>query len=133
VTRAAALLLAVAACGGSSQHATPPPPPPPPYDPGPLAAELHGEIVKMAMVVASNQSDCPRMAHELGALFETMRASVTEAKRVKQDPEAAKALTTELHRYDAEMTGLSDRIAAGLVTCHDNLDLRDVMVTMPTL
>lgn len=131
MTRAALLLLV--ACG---HPAKPAPPAPPKVDTAALAAELDAQLAELALVLHRDRADCPALAGNLRALFVRMDATMKRAREVQKDPEAAKALTSDLKRYDAAAAERAAAMEAELTPdapCIRDQGVRDALMAMPTL
>ena len=62
-----------------------------------------------------------------------MRGGAEHVATMQQDPALAKLITTELRSYDSRSSGLTDRIAAGLIACRRDHDVLLLVDTIPTL
>lgn len=124
-------LLVAAAC--SSNKPAPEAPRPAKPDIKTIAKRMQQGMLEMAEITRQTRTACPQMAARLRELFPRMRVDLDEAKRVSDDPELAKQLTTELKTYDTAMRGAADEVFASLAACKDDRDVQQVMTTMPTL
>ena len=134
--RASALVvLVICACGAPAKPA-PAPAPARSYDPAEvkqLAGALEDVLASMAAIVTERAGDCPAIAHELRALFQTSAPTFARARALMKDPDAARALTTEMHTYDAQSAKLTDRVGQGLEPCAGDADVKAAIDAMPTL
>lgn len=130
--RVLALALLVA-CG---HPAKPTPPEKPTVDTAALAAELDAQQAELALVLHRDRAACPALAANLRALFARMETTMARARDAQRDPEVAKALTSDLKRYDAAAAERSTRMEAELTPdapCIRDQAVRDALMTMPTL
>jgi len=126
--RALVVLAALAACGGG-QH---------PRSTGmrELAAEMDAEMAEVVRIVHDLRADCPAMATQLRAVFVRMKVSVDRAHLAQQDPALATELTTEMRRYDNASKRRMAQIESDFTvnaTCAADPEVRDALMTMPTL
>lgn len=127
-----ALLALLVACG----HAKPAPATPPKVDTAALAAELDAQQAELALVLHRDRAECAALAANLKALFARMSATMTRAREATKDPAVAKALTTDLKRYDAAAAQRGAQMDADVTPdapCIHDQAVRDTLVTMPTL
>jgi hypothetical protein len=118
-------------CGGTRAPAKPAP-----IDPKALAAELAGELAEVADVVHAHRDDCPALAGALRGVFARMRDSIAIAHRAQLDDATAKQLVIEMRAYDQVTAQHTAAIAADFTasaTCANDREVRDVLMSMPTL
>lgn len=133
--RIVAIVVVIAACGGPSKPAQEPEPKTG-YDEKELvqiAAGFHDVLTGMLAIVETRAGDCPAIARDFRALFAKSQPIFARAHRLAQDPDAARALTAELHTHDAEAAGIADKIADGLRPCAGDADVKAAIDAMPTL
>ena len=125
--------LVLAACGSPKPA---PPPPKPTLDTAALAAELDAQQAELALVLSRDRADCAVLATNLTALFGRMDITLARAREAQKDPELAKALTSDLKRYDATAAERAARMEAELTPdapCIRDPGVRDALMNMPTL
>lgn len=130
MTRLALVLLV--ACG----HASPKQPAKPAADTAALAAELDAQQAELALVLHRDRADCPALAANLKALFSRMTITMNRARELQNDPEVAKALTSDLRRYDAAAAERAAQMEAEVTPdapCIHDPGVRDALMNMPTL
>ena len=128
------VLLCLAACGGS-QH--PRPAPKPEFDAKALAAQLDAVMAEIEAATHAYEHDCAAMVSELAKIETRAQGPIQQARAAQQDPEHARALTSELRVYNQAAAGRSDVIAMHLAICykqHPELDeqVQHVVDSMPT-
>ena len=124
-------VLAILGCGGKAAHRRPAP-----IDARALAGELAGELAELAAVVHLYREDCPSLARALRGVFARMRDSIAIAHRAQLDDAMAKQLVIELRAYDQVSAQHTAAIAADFTAsarCANDREVRDVMMSMPTL
>ena len=127
------LATVLAACAAKQPAA---PPPKPRVDTAALAAELDAHQAELALVLTRDRADCTALATNLRALFARMEVTLDRAREAQKDAEVAKALTSDLKRYDAAAAERTARMEAELTPdapCIRDPRVRDALMTMPTL
>lgn len=123
-----AVILLLVACGSK-----PAPEQPKPFDAAAFAARVHTDLVDLAAVVARGKTSCPQLAVDLRAYWPRLEATMNEAARIGENPDAAQQVTTELTKYGERATKLQETISVDLAACRDDADVREAMRAMPTL
>ena len=128
------VLLGLAACGGSQR---PRPAPKPEFDAKALAAQLDAVMAEIEAATHTYEHDCATMVSELAKIETRARGPIDQARAAQQNPEHARALTSELRAYNQAAAGRSDVIAMHLAICykqHPELDdqVQHVVDSMPT-
>lgn len=129
------VVFCVAACGGSQKPASPPPKSQ--FDAKALAAQLDAVMSEIEAATHAYEHDCASMVSELAKIETRARGPIEEARAAQQNPEQARALTSELRTYNQAAAGRSDVIAMHLAICykqHPELDeqVQHVVDSMPT-
>ena len=127
------LVALLVACG---HPAKPKSPGPPKVDTAALAAELDAQQAELALVLHRDRADCPALAANLKALFARMTVTMDRARDAQKDPAVAKALTSDLKRYDAAAAERNAQMEADVTTdapCIRDQGVRDALTSMPTL
>ena len=125
--------LALIGCGGAKPAQQPAKPT---LDTATLAAELDAHQAELALVLSRDRADCAALATNLAALFGRMGATMARAREAQRDPQVAKALTSDLKRYDAAAAERAARMEAELTPdapCIRDPGVRDALMNMPTL
>jgi len=127
------VMLLLGACAGARPA---PQPARPTLDTAALAAELDAHQAELALVLSRDRADCAALATNLAALFRRMEVTMNRAREAQKDPALAKALTSDLKRYDATAAQRAARMEAELTPeapCIRDPGVRDALMNMPTL